>query len=209
MTTPAAGIDTRGMVARVINYYYAGQQPGMRRPAVAGPGLVQYDANFPTVYPQGLPAPAALARMVPAALREWYNFFAGRDWYGGEGEMTQVLCTLDPCQQQRWYNDHAFRYVIDYIDAMNRPLGEDHHEDRFYIYSSSRLGGPANQEAQRPFNPVAWLGTRDNQIRVPTRLIHARNQDHTAFAETVRDGNEYGHMIMKQDLSRQLGYRNF
>ena len=179
--TAQPNINIPQLTDRVIKYYYSF-------------GNVQNITNVGRAGVAGLPSPADIKNLVPAMAREWYNFFAGKDYYGGEGEVMQVMATLNPCQQQKYWNDHLFKYIINRIDAWNRPLTDNYIDDHFYIYSSSKFGGPQNPESMRQINPVAGLGLRDNQIQIPYRLIQARNYERD-ITETLKDDTEYGTIV--------------
>ena len=193
--TPQPNVSITHMTDRVIAYYY-------------NYGNLQNLTDTGRSGGSGIPSIDQLRNLVPAFMKEWYNYNAGKDYYGGEGEMLQILCTLNPCQQTKWYSDHMFGYLINRIDSWNKDPGMDHYEDRFYIYSSSRFGGYRDPESLRPFNPVAGFGIRDNQIKVPYRLIHARNYEYD-IQETLKNDTEYGHIQYRQDISKLLGKKNY
>jgi hypothetical protein len=189
METPQPKVDLVQLTNRVIAYYYSyGTEQQLNTRA--------------------LPSIPDIRNLVPALVREWYNFEGGKNWYGFAGQMLEVMDTLDSCQQKKYFNDYLFKYVIDRIDTWNRPPTDNHHEDRFLIYSSGRFGGPQNPESRRPFNPVAFLGTRDNRIQIPYIMITKRNYE-TDITETLNDSLELGTVVYKNDLSHLLGRKNY
>lgn len=194
-TTAQPNIIIPNLIDRVIAHYYSY-------------GNVQNLTDAGKASGSGLPSIADIRNLVPAMVREWYNFHSAKNYYDGEGDMLQILETLDPCQRNKWYADHLFNYIIERINSWNRPPTEDHHEDRFFIYSSSRFGGYRDPESTRPFNPVAGFGLRDNQIKVPYRLIQARNYERD-IQETLKNDTEYGNIAYKNDISKLTGKKNY
>jgi hypothetical protein len=189
METPQIQADIRLLTQRVINYYYAY-------------GTIQ-QLNEP-----GLPSVENIKNLVPALYREAYNFHAGTNFYGNTGMYLEVMNTLNPCQQRKYTDDFYFNYIIERIDSWNTSPTLNHHENRFYVYSSSRFGGWQDPESRRNFNPMAGLGVRDNQIQVPRRMVQARNQERD-IQETLNDAMERGNVCYKQDISAILGRKNY
>jgi hypothetical protein len=189
METPQPIIDIPHTTQRVIDYYYSyGTKQQLNTKAI--------------------PSVANIRNLVPAMIREWYNFESGRNYYGGNASFLEVMVTLDPAQQRKWFHDSVFKYIIERIDSWNLPPTDNHHEDRLYVYSTSRFGGWQDPSSRRPFNPVAWLGTRDNAIQNPYIAITRRNYD-TDIQETLNDSLERGCLVQKNDMSTLLGRRNY
>lgn len=189
MDTPQPQIDLNQLTLRVIGYYYSY-------------GTAQQLNN------RAIPSIEDIKRLVPVLTREWYNYNASFNSYGYAGEFLEVNQTLDPCQQKKFFADSVFKYVIEGIDAWNISPTDNHAETRFYIYSSSRFGGYQNPESRRQFNPVAWLGTRDNAIQFPYIAITRRYYE-TDIQETLNDSLERGCLNYKQDISHLLGRKNY
>jgi hypothetical protein len=189
MQTPQPIIDLPHITQRVVAYYYSY-------------GTVQQLNN------KAIPSIENIKNMVPAAVRQFYNYEAGRTYYGGSATLLEVMDTLDPQQQKKWFNDYVFQYVINYIDAMNIGPTDNLHETMFYVYSSSRFGGFQNAESRRQFNPVAGLGVRDCSIQQNRRALVQRNYD-TNIQENLNDSLERGCINYKQDMSTLMGRKNY
>ena len=189
METPQPQIDLVQLTNRVIGYYYSY-------------GTAQQLNN------RALPSIPDIRNLVPALVRECYNFHFGKNWYGFAGTMLEVVDTLDPCQQKKYIHDFVFNYVIERIDAWNVGPTDNLHETRFYIYSSSRFGGYMDPSARRQFNPMAGLSVRDNSIQ-NDRIGPIKRPIETDIQETLNDSLERGCIQYKNDLSHLLGRKNY